>query len=82
MRILWITNGLFPEAQRLLTGKWGVVNGSGGWLSSAADVLVTDKSIHLGVVALSEKVRHLTRLEGETIVYYIMPIGKGNIKIN
>ena len=82
MRVLWITNGIFPEAQGLLLGKPGVVNGSGGWLSSAADALVAVDNMHLGVVAISDAVSRLTRLDGEKMTYYFMPAGQGNLKIN
>lgn len=82
MKALWVTNLLFPEAQELLTGKRGVVNGSGGWLSSSAEALVTNENINLAVVAISNRVSTLTRLEGKKMVYYVMPAGKGNLRIN
>ena len=47
MRVLWITNILFPEAEQLIKG-YGDLHSSGGWLLGSAnelckrDNLVTD----------------------------------------
>lgn len=39
MKILWITNILFPEARVLLTGR-GELKSSGGWMLGAAEALL------------------------------------------
>ncbi len=82
MKVLWITNSFFPEAKELLTGEQASVKGSGGWLSASAEQLVTVNGIQLAVVAISNLVNKLTKLQGKRILYYVMPLGKGNIKIN
>ena len=81
MNILWITNIIFPEAEKLLLGSGGL-RASGGWMIGAADILSCQPGIHLTVATLSSKVKELTRLEGEKINYYLLPYGKGNSKIN
>ena len=81
MKVLWITNITFPEAQELLGGK-GALRNSGGWLLGAADALVSDPSIQLTVATVSEKVNNLTYLKGDRIDYYLLPFGRGNNRIN
>ena len=81
MNILWITNILFPEATQLLTGG-GELKTSGGWMIGAANALLNRQDIKLTVASVSNKVSKLTRLEGKQIVYYIIPWGKGNFRIN
>lgn len=81
MNILWITNILFPEVEDLLTGK-GELEGSGGWLLGAANGLLTLSDIKLTVATVSSKVRQLTRLSGKQITYYVLPLGKGNLRKN
>lgn len=73
---------LFPEAERLLTGK-GELKGTGGWVIGAAESLLnSDSEIELHVASVSQLVKELTILSGERITYYIIPYGKGNIKYN
>lgn len=81
MKILWITNIVFPEAQALLKG-YGALKASGGWMLGAAEVLVKEKGIHLTVASISMDVNTLTCLHGEEITYYILPYGKGNTRRN
>lgn len=81
MNVLWITNILFPEAEKLLIGS-GVLKASGGWMLGAANALLQNKEIKLTVASVSEKVKKLTKIEGEHISYYILPMGKGNQVIN
>lgn len=82
MKILWITNNLFPEAQQLLTSKPCSNSGSGGWLLGLANMLVRNEDLELTIASLSEAVSELTRLKGERISYYILPFGKGNVGRN
>jgi len=73
MKILWITNILFPEAIRLLTGK-GEHRTSGGWMLGAADALLKySDEIQLTVAAPSQIVNSLTFIKGERIDYYALP---------
>lgn len=81
MKILWITNILFPEAEQLLTGS-GELKASGGWMLGAANALQQCKDVKLIVASVSPKVETLTKLEGKQITYFILPMGKGNLRYN
>lgn len=81
MNILWITNTLFPEAVKLLTGK-GELRASGGWMIGAANAITQSKDISLYVASVSSLVSKLTFVKGEHIGYYVLPIGKGNMRYN
>ena len=69
MRILWIVNFTFPEAQVLLSGK-GSHKTSGGWLLGAANALVQLHDVELSIASLSTKVDKITKLVGERITYF------------
>lgn len=81
MKILWITNTLFPEAQALITGK-GELRGSGGWMIASAEMLIKQPHITLAVATVSGIVNELRIVNGESIRYYVLPLGKGNKKYN
>lgn len=81
MKILWITNIVLPEAQGLLLGK-GTLKSTGGWLIGASEMLSNNESTKLTIATISKHVEKLTRLEGEKISYYLLPLGKGNVKKN
>lgn len=81
IKVLWITNILFPEAVRLLTGG-GELKASGGWMLGAANALLKSNEIQLTVASVTSLVQQLTHLEGEQIDYYALPIGKGNTRVN
>lgn len=81
MKILWITNITFPEALCLLKGK-GNLKGTGGWLIGSAKQLSHQPGVKLIVASISPEVNSLTRIEGDQIVYYLLPYGKGNKKLN
>ena len=81
MRVLWIVNIVFPEAQKLLTGK-GVLSSSGGWLLGAAKELTNQPNIELMVASPSPAVDSLIILQGDRVRYYLFPLGKGNHKRN
>ena len=81
MKILWITNILFPEAEQLLTGS-GEMKASGGWMLGAANALLKNEDIELYVATVSTKVRNLIQLEGKSITYFVLPMGKGNQDFN
>lgn len=81
MKILWITNILFPEAEQLLNGT-GELKATGGWMLGAANALLQNKEVKLTVASVSTKVHKLTKLEGHDILYYILPMGKGNMNFN
>lgn len=82
MRILWITNILFPEAEKNLK-QCGELRTSGGWiLASAENLLLVDEKIQLYVATVSSLVSDLVVIKGERIIYYVIPLGKGNTHIN
>lgn len=83
MKILWITNIIFPEAQALLSGNKRELKESGGWMTAASDALVQQPGVHLTIASVSRRIRSLTRLEGDSITFYILPGGfKGNRRVN
>lgn len=81
MKVLWITNILFPEAEQLLSGS-GELKASGGWMLGAAIALLQKEGIKLYVASVSHKVSSLVKLEGQKITYYVLPLGKGNLRVN
>lgn len=81
MKILWITNILFPEAEKTLTGR-GELRGSGGWMMSSAEMLVQQDGVQLFVATVSTLVRRLEIVKSKQLTYYVLPYGKGNLKYN
>lgn len=81
MKVLWISNIVFPEALQLLTGE-GNLKASGGWMLGAAEALLQSGEVELAVAAVSPKVKSLVKLDGEKIAYYLLPFGKGNERKN
>lgn len=81
MNVLWITNILFPEAMAVLTGN-KELKSSGGWMLGAASNLVHNAKLKLYVATVSPLVKDLQCIKGESIVYYIIPYGRGNLKPN
>lgn len=80
MKVLWITNILFPEAEGLLTGDINGLKRTGGWMIGAAEALVKQPSIQLYVASVSRRIRKLTCLQGEYITYYVLPGGLKGVK--
>lgn len=82
MKILWITNILFPEAGKKIIPD-ADLRSSGGWMLAAAEkMLLSDKNVKLYVATVSSLVHELQKIEGESITYYVIPFGKGNTHIN
>ena len=81
MKVLWITNILFPEAECGVSRNTEIKD-SGGWLLGSANEIVKKEGIKLCVATVSPIVRELTKISGEHILYYIIPYGKGNLKYN
>lgn len=79
MKVLWISNIVFPEVDALLSGK-SYAGGSGGWLTSLANAI--KEEVCLVVAAPSRRVGKLRKVEVGGIVHYIIPFGKGNEKYN
>ena len=78
MKVLWITNILFPEAKTLIS-KNEELKSSGGWMLGLANELTKHTSIELHVATVSDKVSTLNISKGRKITYYTFPKGKGNI---
>ncbi len=81
IRVLWIVNIVFPEASDLLGYKQPLKT-SGGWLIGAANALANSNEVKLAIATPSHKVSKLEVLEGNSITYYVFPMGKGNTKRN
>lgn len=75
MKVLWITNILFPEAAAVLTGN-KELKSSGGWMLGAANQLVSRDDVNLCVASVSSQVGDLKRIDGNKITYYILPSKK------
>ncbi len=73
IKVLWVSNILFPEASFLLSGS-KEQRGSGGWLLASAQMLTERKEFKLSVVTASSVVSKITKLQGESILYYVLPI--------
>lgn len=76
MKVLWITNILFPEAESLINNKLSFKE-SGGWMLGAANSLLNYSDIELSIATTSNLVKNLTIKNGEKICYYIIPLGRG-----
>lgn len=72
MKILWITNGLLPEATAKLQGQ-SEIKGTGGWLLSLADALKRTGGLDLTIASITPLVKELTKVEGESIHYFAIP---------
>ena len=81
MRILWITNIVFPEARQLLSGH-NSFTASGGWMLGAAKALLEHNDIELSIATPSSLVSDLKELYGRNTRFFLFPLGKGNLKRN
>lgn len=81
MNVLWITNILLPEARSLLDGQKDLKS-SGGWILGAASGLIENPNTCLSIATVSNLVSELKVLRGENIVYYVLPLGRGNVRYN
>ena len=78
MKVLWITNILFPEAISILSNNDGELKSSGGWILGAAESLLKNKEICLCIATVSPLVKSLTKIDGKRCQYYILPQIKFN----
>lgn len=73
MRILWITNVLFPEATAKLMGEKDI-RGTGGWMIGLAESINKhDTNTQLFVAALSSLVSDLREVKCDMIHYFAIP---------
>ena len=70
MKVLWITNIIFPEALGKLSGETEFKS-SGGWMLGLADAIVSTGKVELIVASVSPVVDNLTKLTGKNITYYV-----------
>lgn len=78
MKVLWITNILFPEAEKLILNT-SCTQSFGGWMVGAATALLNiEKNIQLFIATVSKNVNRLTVTQGSQITYFTIPYGKGN----
>lgn len=75
MRVLWITNLLFPEAASKLQGITELKS-TGGWLLGAAESLCRENDINLYVSSFTSLVSETTILRGDKIIYIAIPISE------
>lgn len=81
MKLLWITNILFPEAVASFKDN-SELNSTGGWLLGSAKALLEHPDVELHVATVSQLVSKLKVIHGKHITYYVIPYGKGNQKYN
>lgn len=81
MKILWITNIIFPEAEQKLTGH-GELKSSGGWMLGAAEILQSNYPVDLYIATVSHYTNELKIIKGKKMTHYILPYGKGNLVYN
>lgn len=79
MRVLWITNILFPEISNELGIK---VHSTGGWMHSSANSLLNlYENLELAIAALYEGDKLLVK-KINNITYYCLPFAQNPIKYN
>lgn len=81
MKVLWITNLLFPEAKALISEE-SQLKSTGGWMTSLANEITKLPDIKLSIATVSNTVKSLNISKGKKITYYTIPYGKGNTKYN
>lgn len=79
MKVLWLSNGLLPEACKELNITPPVL---GGWMHSGATALLdTNPTIKLAVAALYSG-NEFRCIDKYRIMYYLIPSKRGNLKYN
>lgn len=73
MRVLWIVNALFPEAEALLTHRRVEIQGSGGWLPSLAESIANSGDVQLYVASFSPLVSKTTLIKGKKYAFFVLP---------
>lgn len=62
-----------PEADKLLNSS-GVLKSTGSWMVGLAENLIKKENVRLFIATVSRRVNKMTKLQGEKIVYYILPL--------
>ncbi len=81
MKVLWITNVLFPEVKKEISGKDDFAS-SGGWVLGSANAITSVDEMKLCIATPSALVKEPLFFDGNRIRYYVFPLGKGNLKRN
>ena len=76
MKVLWITNIVFPEANELITGNKGFKS-SGGWLIGMLEAIKQNFEVKFYTATASNIVSHITLVQGPMADHYIFPREKG-----
>ena len=79
MKVLWITNILFPDINNFLGGKFCP---AGGWMLSLAEQLKRIPNVELSIATVTPLCKDIKVYVSDNIRYYAIPIGKGNITYN
>lgn len=74
MKVLWISNIVFPEALSVLTGN-SEMKTSGGWMVGAAETLVNMQNLTLAIASPTGMVRELRCIKGASMLHYLFPLG-------
>lgn len=80
MKVLWITNIVFPEALKLIGTN--SKSHAGGWMISSANDLASADNVELTIASISSAVKELTFVKGLKLSYVLLPYGKGNLTYN
>lgn len=71
MKILWITNSLFPEFKKLKGLRSAP---TGGWMRSLAQKLIeADPTLEIAVASRERSVKELEELKSDNFTYYALP---------
>lgn len=79
MKILWITNIIFPEALAQITSN-SELKASGGWMLGAAKSLCKIPDNKLFLATVSGIVSEITCIEGENYTHFIIPSKSTNFE--
>lgn len=73
MKVLWLVNTTFPEAEGMLAHNNADIQGTGGWLPSLANSLGCCNEIDLRIASFSSLVKEITYIRGSRCSFYVLP---------
>jgi len=79
MRVLWITNIVFPEADAIITGNTEFKT-SGGWLLGMLESIKKYSDFELFTATVSSSVQKLVTIKVDSITHYIFPRSRKHYK--
>jgi L-malate glycosyltransferase len=71
MKILWITNTIFPSPAREVGIKAPIL---GGWMYEPAIMLSKEKGVSLTIATIFSKTKELIKYTDDGIIYYLIPV--------